>query len=198
MPLRKYNLGKRTASVEATRARIIDAAIDAYAELNVSGTSMHEVARRANVAPGTVLYHFATANELAEVALGVLLERLNMPSAGSVGKIPDLNQRLLTTFVEMYAFFQRGEKFVSIYFNDREQIEAVQKTNANFVQQLHELIFAALGDASSNYRAVQVTGALMNPSFRASLAMSGMSDEEAAATACELLCSWLRNQGKSK
>jgi AcrR family transcriptional regulator len=62
MPLRKYNLGKRTASVEATRARIIDAAIDAYAELNVSGTSMHEVARRANVAPGTVLYHFATAN----------------------------------------------------------------------------------------------------------------------------------------
>jgi len=69
MSPRSYNLGKRKASVEATRTRIIDAAIDAYAEFNVSGTSMQEVARRANVAPGTVFYHFATAEELAETAV---------------------------------------------------------------------------------------------------------------------------------
>jgi len=198
MSPRSYNLGKRKASVEATRTRIIDAAIDAYAEFNVSGTSMQEVARRANVAPGTVFYHFATAEELAETAVDVLFERLDMPSAASISKIPDPGVRLNTMFQQMYAFIGRSERFLNLYFSHKSEIEAVQKTNAKFVSQLHELLFAALGDAANNRRAIQISGALVNPGFRSSLTMTGMSDEEAAATASELLRSWLTSQGKTK
>ena len=48
----KYALGKRAVQQADTRRRIIDAALALYQEQGVSATTMLDVARRADVAPG--------------------------------------------------------------------------------------------------------------------------------------------------
>ena len=52
---RAYRLGKRATQKDSTRGRIVQAAIDLYTERGISQTSMQQVARRADVAPATVL-----------------------------------------------------------------------------------------------------------------------------------------------
>jgi AcrR family transcriptional regulator len=58
---RSYSMGRRTQAVTATRQRILDAALALYQEQGIAAATMQDVARRADVAPGTVANHFRTA-----------------------------------------------------------------------------------------------------------------------------------------
>ena len=80
MSPRAYSLGRRAEQMARTRDRILAAAIEAYRDNGIRGTSMQEVARRADVAPGTVLNHFPTPAALTEAALARITESLDPPS----------------------------------------------------------------------------------------------------------------------
>ena len=57
---RRYRSPLREAQAAATRARILDASLDAFAEGGYSGTSVAAIARRAGVSPETVYGTFGT------------------------------------------------------------------------------------------------------------------------------------------
>ncbi|MGH2948156.1 MAG: TetR/AcrR family transcriptional regulator [Solirubrobacteraceae bacterium] len=57
-------MARRTAAVEQTRRRIIEAAMQCHAEQGIVATSLQDVARRADVALGTVYRHFPTLEDL--------------------------------------------------------------------------------------------------------------------------------------
>jgi AcrR family transcriptional regulator len=59
----------------ATRARLLDAALDCLVEEGYSATTTIEVARRAGVSRGAQLHHFRTKAELLVAAVEHLLER---------------------------------------------------------------------------------------------------------------------------
>jgi AcrR family transcriptional regulator len=63
----------RQPRAQATRARLLDATVEALAECGYRGTSTQEVCRRAGVSRGTLLHHFPTRLELLVGSLDAIL-----------------------------------------------------------------------------------------------------------------------------
>lgn len=63
---------ERTA---ATRAKVLDATIEALVEVGYAGTTTQEVNRRAGVSRGALLHHFPTREALVVAAVSHLVER---------------------------------------------------------------------------------------------------------------------------
>ncbi len=61
---------------EATRERILEAAVEAFAEMGFRGASTREIARRAGTNQGLITYHFRNKDELWRAAVDGILERL--------------------------------------------------------------------------------------------------------------------------
>lgn len=69
-------MSQRTEQREATRERIVGAAVEAFAELGFHGASTRDIARRADANQGLITYHFRTKDELWRAAADRLFERL--------------------------------------------------------------------------------------------------------------------------
>ena len=65
-------------SADATRDRIVAAAIDLFSERSFDGASTREIAARADVTQPLVNYHFRSKEELWRAAVDALFERLNL------------------------------------------------------------------------------------------------------------------------
>jgi len=61
---------------EATRERILDAAVEVFAEKGFLGASTREIARRAGTNQGLITYHFKSKDELWRAAADSIFERL--------------------------------------------------------------------------------------------------------------------------
>lgn len=61
---------------EATRARILEAAVEAFAEKGFLGASTREIARRAGTNQGLITYHFQSKEDLWRAAADSIFERL--------------------------------------------------------------------------------------------------------------------------
>jgi len=64
-------------SAEATRQRILAAALDVFAERSFDGASTRDIAARAGVAQPLLNYHFSTKDELWRAAVDGLFEALD-------------------------------------------------------------------------------------------------------------------------
>jgi len=64
-------------SADATRARILSAALDVFAELAFEGATVREIASRAGVTQPLLNYHFSSKDELWRTAVDQLFEALN-------------------------------------------------------------------------------------------------------------------------
>jgi AcrR family transcriptional regulator len=72
---------------EATRERILTAAIEAFAEKGFLGASTREIARRAGTNQGLITYHFRSKEELWRAAAGSIFERLGGELAERLGAL---------------------------------------------------------------------------------------------------------------
>jgi TetR/AcrR family transcriptional regulator len=61
---------------EATRERILEAAVETFAEQGFLGSSTREIARRAGTNQGLITYHFRSKDELWRAAADSIFERL--------------------------------------------------------------------------------------------------------------------------
>lgn len=64
-------------SADQTRQRILDAALDLFADRSFDGASTREIAQRAGVAQPLLNYHFCSKDELWRAAVDDLFETLN-------------------------------------------------------------------------------------------------------------------------
>lgn len=71
---RPYRMGKRAASTEATRQRIVDAALRLWRERWYEEITMREVAATAGVALQTVVNHFGAKEDIFAAALAPPVE----------------------------------------------------------------------------------------------------------------------------
>ena len=83
-----------TPNQEAARREIIDAAADLVGEHGLSACTFRSVAARAGVTKSTVNYYFDDANELMDLSVGEVFERVARFARESVRSAPDASAAL--------------------------------------------------------------------------------------------------------
>lgn len=79
----------------ATRVRVLEAAVAAICERGLSGTRVADIARRAGMSPGNVMYHFGTLEEMLVEALRLANESFLAAALEETGRLPAARDRLI-------------------------------------------------------------------------------------------------------
>ncbi len=153
---RKYELGKRAVQQAETRRRILDAAIELYLEQGVSATTMLDIARRADVAPGTVANHFGSAAALATEVTGTLLADLHMPTPDVFDGVEGLRDRIGLLVRELIRVLRAHRAVVARLPAGAATTASGPMRTARFYVDLDALVRAALGPLASDEEAVAV------------------------------------------
>jgi AcrR family transcriptional regulator len=191
---RKYELGKRAVQRAETRRRIIAAALELYQQQGVSATTMLDIARRADVAPGTVANHFGSAADLATEVAGEILGELRMPSPALFDGVDGLRSRVDLLVRELSAFFDRSEPWWRASQRDGRGVSFWAEAEARYYQQLEALVRVALGQLASDDDAVAVVMTVFGRWVIGSLQETGRTSEQAVSLVADLLASWLETR----
>lgn len=189
---RPYRMGKRAAAVAETRRRILDAATAAYAENGIEGTSMQAVARRADLAPGTVLYHYPTPDDLAEAVVADWEERLEMPTPALIDPEADRPARIAVLVEALFGLYQRSEWAYQIYRRSPNH-PALAEAQQDWEQNVGAMIRAAMG--STGAETMAVVSVLVDPGFRGTLIARGLAPDRAVTVAIDLVLAHLERAG---
>jgi AcrR family transcriptional regulator len=191
---RKYELGKRATQQADTRRRIIAAALELYQEQGVSATTMLDIARRADVAPGTVANHFGSAAALATDIAGEVLSELRMPTPDLFLGVDGLRDRVDLLVRELAAFFDRAGPWWRAWQREGPGVSFWADAEARYYKQLDALVRAALGPLSSDEDAVAVVMIVFGRWVIGSLQEAGRTSEQAVSLVTDLLASWLETR----
>jgi AcrR family transcriptional regulator len=194
---RTYELGKRAVQKAETRRRIVAAAMDLYQERGVSATTMLDVARRADVAPGTVANHFGSAAALAAEVTAEILGELRMPTLHVFDGVVGLRARVDRLVREMSAFFERSDPWYRASRREGAGVSFWADAEARYYVQLDALVRAALGPLSSDDDAVAVVVTVFGRWVIGSLQEAGRTNEEAVRLVSDLLATWLESRSPS-
>lgn len=144
MTPRTYTLGRRAETSTATRQRILDATLELYREAGVSGATLTAVARQADVARGTIINHFGSAEGLHRAALGGLLETLELPVAAELEAIPDRDTRIRAFVAGMLEFQDKSSQWWTVFEGEMQRPE-LRESEARYWAVFTEILAAALG-----------------------------------------------------
>jgi AcrR family transcriptional regulator len=191
MSPRKYDMSKRSRSVEDTRRRIIEATIAAHGELGMLETTFQDVAERADVALGTVHRHFPTIEDLVAACGRAFLPMLALPTPADAaarfrsldsgtdrierlaGDIADIYERALPAFLEVR---RASPHFVAA----AEGLRAMEAS-------VDGLIDEALRPLRPSAQQRRTVRALADARFWDALTGSGLDQVQIRATAVRLL-----------
>jgi len=191
---RKYELGKRAEQQAETHRRIIAAALELYQERGVSATTMLDIARRADVAPGTVANHFGSAAALATEVTEEILGNLRMPTPDLFDGVVGVRDRIDILVRELAAFFDRSDPWYRASQRESPGVSFWADAEARYYLQLDALIRAALGPLSTDEDAVAVLVTVFGRWVIGSLQETGRTSEEAVRLVSDLLASWLETR----
>jgi AcrR family transcriptional regulator len=85
---------------------------------------MLEVARQADVAPGTVLNHFGTTDALAEAVLERVFASVDVPTPRIFAGTRSRRDRIRRLVAEMFAFYGRSNPWYELFRAELETVPA--------------------------------------------------------------------------
>lgn len=195
---RTYSLGRRADAVAATRQRIMDAALELYQERGIAATTMQDVARRADVAPGTVANHFGSAEALATEAGQRLLSDLRLPPIEVFDGIDRLAERVRILARELSRFFRRSEPWFTVWQREPGSVEAWAEVERRYYREFGVLIQAAVAPLAPDPEAMLVAGSLITPPVLGAFEAAGRSSDEAADLVASVIVAWLATRGSGQ
>ena len=188
---RPYRLGKRQASVDETRRRILDAAFTEYSKNGVEETTMAAVARRADVASGTVLYHYPEPEALADAVANRLIEEAAWPEVPQIPDETSLDTRVRLLLDLVYAMYETARP-VSEISKKSPQHPAMRKLQGAWDDQVSQTITDALGSRVKDEDKPMISAILEGP-FLSSLIRHGANEEQIKESAGRLIVAWLES-----
>jgi AcrR family transcriptional regulator len=187
---RPYRLGKRQASVDETKRRIIAAATAEYGVNGIDDTSMQAVARRADVAPGTVLYHYPDPDDLTRAVVESWITEMEAPSPDAIDVDAPLAERVAVLVSELYGLYERSGFAYGIYQKSPGN-PILKKYEKWWYENANQMMVQAYGERLSEPETGQVLSVLLNPGFRGTLITSGISPDRAIEIAAQMSLDWI-------
>jgi AcrR family transcriptional regulator len=105
---RTYRLQQRALSQEATRLRIVEAAVALHTTVGPARSSVSEIARQAGVERHTFYSHFPDEHTLLAACAELHGEQRPLPDPESWRTVRDRERRLRRGLGELYAFYDRN------------------------------------------------------------------------------------------
>lgn len=186
MAPRSYALGKRETSSAATRQRIREAAFELYTEQGIAATTIQAVATRADVARGTVVNHFGTAEQLLEAVLDETISDLRYPDEHILYGISDPAVRIRRYVDALFRFFERSEAIWPAVRSDLD-LPVLKRRTAEYTAVIGRLYAAAFGPLAGDRAVAAASRAFVNYAPLHDLRSSGLSLDEAIEVVADSL-----------
>lgn len=198
---RPYQLGERANQMQATRERILEAAIELYTEQGISRTTLRQVGLRADVAPGTLRNHFASRDELERAMVERLTAEAPLPDLSVFEGLETIEARLGRLFLVTGRFTDQAGRIYRMWLREPMLSEPWMTVGAAYGARWAELTRLALGPLADDEDAQAMIRAISQPSFFATLRAGPQPDdhgavsdrrttEEAAALISQALTPW--------
>jgi AcrR family transcriptional regulator len=122
---RRYQLRKRADSMETTRRRITEAAIELHGSVGPARTTITAIAERAGVQRQTVYRHFPNEADLFAACSQHFYEADRWPDPERWRTIAEPAERLATALDELYAYYERNESMWTNVLRDETLVAPV-------------------------------------------------------------------------
>jgi AcrR family transcriptional regulator len=110
---RRYQLKQRAKDKDATRQKIVEAAIELHQSKGLSATSFADIAERADVGRVTVYRHFPDETSLVLACSGQYFGRFPPPEIETWKQIKDAGKRLAHALQATYRYHRQTEPMMS-------------------------------------------------------------------------------------
>ena len=194
---RAYRLGKRSEDKAATRARVVQAAIELYIERGMSRTSMNMIARRADVAVATVLNHFSTRLELDSAIVERAQAEMPVPEISVFDGADTLTERVRRLSQQSGLFLERAEPWYRMWLREPMTTGPWAQAGADAGAGWDRLCRFALGPLADDQEAMAILRATMEPGFFNSVRSTVGSTFEAADLIAVAIGSWLEKKAEA-
>ena len=194
MAPRTYRMTRRAAASAETRRRIVDAAIALHAEKGILGTTWPDIAKRADVALGTVYRHFPGLDQLVPACTSENAVRMRPPGASVLVGVTRPEERIGRFVEELFAFYGRSAPWTPRASIDRHQLPVLDTILSRREAGLKVLVEETLGPLRRRRHALDAALALTDFGVWSSLTRSGLSTEAAARLITEVLVTWLNRR----
>jgi AcrR family transcriptional regulator len=124
---RKYELKRRAETQQATRRRIVEAAIELHRTKGPARTTLSDVARLAGVQRHTLYRHFPDERALSLACSGLYMETNPPPDASSWHGIEGRDERLRLGLGSLYAWFEQVQDMLACVLRDAETDELTRE-----------------------------------------------------------------------
>jgi AcrR family transcriptional regulator len=154
--------------MEATRARIVEAAIELYIELGISRTTMRQIGLRADVAPGTLRNHFPRREALDAAMIERLTSEAPLPDASILDGAHSIEERFERLVDATGVFLDQAQRLNRMWLREPMLSGPWAEAGAQYGARWAELQRLALGPLADDaeVRAV-LRGVLDIPFFDA-------------------------------
>ena len=194
MAPRTYRMTGRAAASAETRRRIVDAAIALHAEKGVLRTTWPDIAKRADVALGTVYRHFPGLDQLVPACTSENAVRMRPPGASLLVGVTRPEERIGRFVEELFAFYSRSAPWTPRAGIDRHQLPVLDTILSRREAGLKALVEETLGPLRRRRHALDAALALTDFGVWRSLTRSGLSTEAAARLITEVLVTWVNRR----
>lgn len=179
---RPYRLQQRAERQEATRRRIVEAAVELHGSVGLAQTTVTDIAERAGVGRQTVYRHFPDELSLVQACSGLYWERYPLPDPEPWRGIGDPSERCRVALTESYAYHRLTEPMVSRVLADAAE-HPVMLTYHEHWERAAEVVVSAWRARGRRRRLLRaaVGHAIVFPTWRSLVRDQGCTDRQAIA-----------------
>lgn len=124
---RSYQMRRRAENVDATRQRIVDAAVELHGSVGPAATTVMGIAELAGVTRATIYRHFADDDALFAACSAHWLAQQHPPDPASWTAVPDAEQRLHLGLGQLYRFYREGEPMLRRIYGDFDYLPPTRR-----------------------------------------------------------------------
>jgi AcrR family transcriptional regulator len=191
---RTYRLGERAVQMQATRDRIVEAAIELSIEVGISKATMRQVGLRADVAPGTLRNHFPSRQSLEEAMVERLTAESPLPDASIFDGADTLEERVGRLLGVTGTFFDQAGRLYRMWLREPMLTSPWTEAGTRYGLRWAELQRLALGPLADDEDVQAVLRAIMAPPFYDALRGGTRTTEQAGALITAAIVPWLASR----
>jgi AcrR family transcriptional regulator len=122
---RRYEKRARAAQEQATRLRVVEAAMELHRTVGPARTTISAIAKRAGVRRATVYHHFPDERALFLGCSGIWRERHPLPEPATWSTIADPAARVEAALSALYEWYEEAEPMLSALLRDIEAMPII-------------------------------------------------------------------------